>query len=151
MCVSLIEAQFTDDFAYKCALQWRHERDGVLNHQLHDCLLGRLFRRTSKKTSKLCVTGFCVGNSPVTGEFPTQMASNADIVSIWWRHHGKTNWYCCNPITDLHIASIYALALTFVSCSQLYSDHVIKTRVSGWHGSTRAVMCTYTNREFSSQ
>ena len=29
----------------------------------------------------------CVGNSPVTGEFPTQMASNAETVPIWWRHH----------------------------------------------------------------
>ena len=28
-----------------------------------------------------------VGNSPVTGEFPAQMASNAENVSIWWRHH----------------------------------------------------------------
>ena len=27
------------------------------------------------------------GNSPVTGEFPSQMASNAENVSIWWRHH----------------------------------------------------------------
>ena len=26
-------------------------------------------------------------NSPVTGEFPTQMACNAENVSIWWRHH----------------------------------------------------------------
>ena len=25
--------------------------------------------------------------SPRTGEFPTQMASNAENVSIWWRHH----------------------------------------------------------------
>ena len=29
----------------------------------------------------------CVGNSPGTGEFPAQMASNAENVSIWWRHH----------------------------------------------------------------
>ena len=28
------------------------------------------------------------GNSPGTGEFPAQMASNAENVSIWWRHHG---------------------------------------------------------------
>ena len=41
----------------------------------------------SKKTSKLRVTGLCVGNSPMTGEFPAQMASNASNVSIWWRHH----------------------------------------------------------------
>ena len=27
------------------------------------------------------------GNSPGTGEFPAQMASNAENVSIWWRHH----------------------------------------------------------------
>ena len=51
------------------------------------CLLNRLFRRRSKKTSKLRVTGLCVGNSPVTGEFPTERASNAENISIWWRHH----------------------------------------------------------------
>ena len=71
------------------ALQWRHNgRDSVWNHQPHDCLLNCLFRRRSKKTSKLRVTGLCVGNSPGTGEFPAQMASNAENVSIWWRHHG---------------------------------------------------------------
>ena len=46
-----------------------------------------LFRRRSKKTSKLRVTGLCVGNTPLTGEFPTQRASSAESVSIWWRHH----------------------------------------------------------------
>ena len=40
-----------------------------------------------KKTIKLCVTGLCVGNSPGTGEFPAQMASDTENVSIWWRHH----------------------------------------------------------------
>ena len=72
--------------AMNIPLQWRHnERNGVSNHQPHDCLLNRLFRHRWKKTSKLRVTGFCVGNSPVTGEFPAQMASNAEKVSIWWR------------------------------------------------------------------
>ena len=82
---------------YIISLQWRHNgRDSVSNHQPHDCLLNRLFRRRSKKTSKLRVTGLCVGNSPGTGEFPTQMASNAENVSISWRHHGhiyvSVNW-----------------------------------------------------------
>ena len=68
--------------------QWRfNERDGVSNHQPHQCLLNRLFRCRSQKTSKLRVTGLCEGNSPVTGEFPSQRASNAENVSIWWRHH----------------------------------------------------------------
>ena len=40
------------------------------------------------KTSKLRVTGLCAVNSPETGEFPAQMASYAENVSIWWRHHG---------------------------------------------------------------
>ena len=52
-------------------LQWRHNgRDNVSNHQPHDCLPIRLFRRKSKKTAKLRVTGLCAGNSPVIGEFP---------------------------------------------------------------------------------
>ena len=47
------------------SLHWRHNRhDGVSNHQPHDCLLNHLFRRRSKKTSKLRVTGLCVGNLP---------------------------------------------------------------------------------------
>ena len=71
------------------ALLWRHNGcDGVTNHQANDCLPNRLFRRRSKKTSKLRVTGLCAGNSPVTGEFPAQKASDAENVSIWWRHHG---------------------------------------------------------------
>ena len=70
------------------SLRWRHnDHAGVSNHQPHDCLLNRLFRRKSKKTSKLRVTGVCAGNSPGTGEFPAQMASYAENVSIWWRHH----------------------------------------------------------------
>ena len=74
------------------SLRWRHNgRDSVSNHQPHDGFLNRLFRRRSKKTSKLRVTGLCARNSPGTGEFPAQMASNAENVSIWWRHHGNTH------------------------------------------------------------
>ena len=63
--------------------------DGVSNHQPHHCLLNHSFRRRSKKTSKLRVTGLRVGNSPMTGEFLAQRASIAENVSIWWRHHGR--------------------------------------------------------------
>ena len=74
-------------------LQWHHnEPDGVSNHWLYECLLSRLFRPRSKKTSKLCITGLCEGNSPVTGEFPAQRASNVENVSIWWRHRGQTGY-----------------------------------------------------------
>ena len=74
---------------YRVLTLRRHhdERDGVSNHQPHHCLLNRLFGRRFKKTSKLRVTGLCAGNSAVTGEFLAQRSSNAENVSIWWRHH----------------------------------------------------------------
>ena len=63
-------------------LRRRHNGcNSVSNHQPHHCLLNRLFRRRSKKTSKLRVTGLCAGNSPGTSEFPAQMASYAENVS----------------------------------------------------------------------
>ena len=72
------------------ALLWRHNGcDGVSNRQPHHCLLNRSYRHRSKQTSKLRVTGLCAGNSPVTGDFLAQMATGAENVSIWWRHHGR--------------------------------------------------------------
>ena len=71
-------------------LPWRHnEPDGVSNHQPRHCLLNCLFRCRSNKTSKLRVTGLCAENSPGTGEFSAQKASNIENISIWWRHHRK--------------------------------------------------------------
>ena len=73
---------------YVITLRWHHNgRDSVSNHQPHDSLHNRLFRRRSKKTSKLGVTDLFAGNSSGTGVFPAQMASNAENASIWWRHH----------------------------------------------------------------
>ena len=92
-------------------LQWLHnEYDGVLNHQPHDCLLKLLSRRRSKKTPKLRVTGLCEGNSPVTGEFPTQRASNAKNVSIWWSHH-EWVWIKCG-LAWYHITCSTAITTT---------------------------------------
>ena len=69
------------------SLQWRHnDRAIVSNHRRPDCLLDCLFGRRSKKTSKLCVTGLCEGNSPVIGEFPAQGSGKAEMfppLGIW--------------------------------------------------------------------
>ena len=87
-------------------LQWRpNGHDGVSNHQPHHCLLSRLFGRRSKKTSKLRVTGLCAGNSPGTDEFPAQMASNAENVSIWWRHHDLIHIWL-NPFVKVCFTSL---------------------------------------------
>ena len=72
------------------SLRWRHnDQDGVSNHQPHGCLLNRLFRRRSNKTSKLRVTGLCVGNSPGPVNFPhkgpvtRKMFPFDDVIMLW--------------------------------------------------------------------
>ena len=110
-CNTPVTASYVTSFRVQClahvfafSLQWRHnERGSVSNHQRLHCLLNCRFRRRSKKTSKLRVTGLCAGNSPVTGEFPAQKASNAENVSIWWRNH-----VCCNTLCS---AVLYGTAL----------------------------------------
>ena len=63
--VNRIHQSPSDNNAESFSLHWRHnDNDGVSNHQPHGCLFNCLFRRRSKKTSKLRVTGLCVGNSP---------------------------------------------------------------------------------------
>ena len=63
--------------------------------------MGTIASQRSKKTSKFCVTGLCVGNSPGTGEFPAQKASNAENVSIWWRHHEDAVLNCVANMMEL--------------------------------------------------
>ena len=75
------------------------EHDGVSNHKRLDCLLNRLFRCRSKKTSKLRVTGICEGNSPVTGEFPARRASNAEIFPF---DDVIIEWQRCQTYLTLH-------------------------------------------------
>ena len=97
------------------SLRWRHNGcDNVSNHQPHDCLLNRLFRRRSKKTSTLRVTGLCVWNSPATGEFPAQMASNTENVSICWRHHVKSMTFFERPL--------YAIGNNIIIIAQCYTS-----------------------------
>ena len=88
------------------SLQWRHNEGGcVSNHRRLVCLFNSLFRRRSKRTSNLRVTGLCAGNSPVSGEFPAQRASNAENVFIWWRHHVYSAHL--DPASSLHFVVFY--------------------------------------------
>ena len=98
-------------YAIYMSLQWRNNGcDGVSNHQPLACLLNRLFRRRSKKTSKFRVTDLCKGNLLVIGEFPAQMASNAENIAIWWRHIG---W---DAVPFLYVRSTWPLSAFYDSC-----------------------------------
>ena len=63
-----------------------HEHHCVPYHRPFERLLNNLLWSTSKKHQSSALLAVCNGSSPVTGEFPAQMASNAEYVSILWRH-----------------------------------------------------------------
>ena len=107
-----------------------------LNHQRHGCLLNRPSRRRSKKTSKLCVTGLCAGNSWETGEFPTQKASNAGNVSIWWRHHMILN--LCETIN-----SCILIISTKIFIQPPLSNHCFSIFILVW------LSCKYVGQDLS--
>ena len=79
-------------------LQWRHNgRDSISNHQPHGCLLNRLFRRRSKKTSKLRVTGLLCGEFTGDRWIPRtngQLRGNCFhlITSSWTESRYNTIW-----------------------------------------------------------
>ena len=107
-------------------IRWRHNGcNSVSNHQPHHCLLNRLLRRRSKKTSKLRVTGLCAGNSPGTGEFPAQMASYAENVSTWWRHHGRGFKYELQKRSQIH----YSVVIMTVMVSQITGVSIVYSTV----------------------
>ena len=100
------------------------------------------------------------GNSPVTGEFPTQRASNAENVSIWWHHHIRTRFslndvepelsclYCTAAANDialnyytrcgLHIKSTICNIIGVEECGQMqpFNDlpdtKLIKLNTRNW-------------------
>ena len=86
----------------KNSLLWHHNgRKGVSNH--HDCLLNRLFRRRSTKTSKLRVTGLCAGNfhqwhvnSPPKWPITRKMLPFDDVIMI--NQGGCGRRYCQRAI-----------------------------------------------------
>ena len=115
-------------------LQWRHDkRNGVSNHHRLDYLLNRLFRRRSKKTSKLCVTGLCEGNPPVTTGVPSQRTSNMENVSIWWRHHDiwviTSHCFYVGLITHLCTRRV-DWCVFHTTCLLSYPDQYMKTTIT---------------------
>ena len=76
-------------------LHWRdNECDGVSNHKSNDCLLNRIFRRRSKKTSKLRITGRWPVNSPHKGPVTRKMFPFDDVIMIIavWAVIWSTRW-----------------------------------------------------------
>ena len=87
-------------------LRWRHNGcDNIPNHQPHDCLLNRLFRRRSKKTSSSASLAFVweIHRGPVSSpdKWPVtrKIFPFDDVImkcgrrSVSWRCHNT--FHCC--------------------------------------------------------
>ena len=135
-------------------LQWCHnERDGVSNQRRLYYLLNCLFRRRSKKTSELRVTGLCAGNSSVTGEFPGQRVSDGEMVSIWWRHHTHCSFgllvqrfelYCHGHVFSVGLVIWFSGKLGFVLKKKLQIISCSKIKNNSW-----GITLRLHSREFS--
>ena len=86
----------TDTAMLKTSSKHHHYCDVIMSAMANQKPASRLFTQTFIQTQikenikaprhwPLC------GNSPGTGEFSAQMASYAENVSIWWRHHESPN------------------------------------------------------------
>ena len=84
-------ATVSSDTDVEIHVWYRESRDKLTrncwtNHRSFDfCLTASV--DSHQRHIKVCISGLYVGNSSVTGELPAQRASNAEKVSIWWRHH----------------------------------------------------------------
>ena len=114
-------------------IPWRNNGHGsVSNHQPHDCLLNRLFRRRSNKSLNSASLAFVRG-------IQRGPANNAEKVPIWWRHHGITDVHN-TPVTQYILVDIYFVLLprslwfASTSCQHSFTSvtifSIIKFRLS---------------------
>ena len=125
-------------------LRWRQNgRDSVSNHQPRHCLLSLLFGRRSKKTSKLRVTGLCVGNSPGPVNFPhkgpvtRKMFPFDDVImnaesAYPCNHHRKIKmvWIFITLLVEI-VATLWISHEFYINISTIHST-IHQTIVEAW-------------------
>ena len=75
-----IDCYLCCDFRVHCSIfHYRAVIMGAMTSRIttHMIVYSTVYSGSDQRTSKLRVTGLCERNSPVTGEFPAQMVSNA--------------------------------------------------------------------------
>ena len=146
--------------SYIMSLRWRHNgHDGVSYHLPHDCFLNRLFRRRSNKTSKLCVTGLCAGNSPGTGEFPhkgpvTRKMFSFDDVIMWKKQLGVSRWdyepcnWCVIHKRKFKSQFLFHILSTFIKsgCSPAFINSTYWYTLRVCHTFWKSTMLTHWNQ-----
>ena len=79
--------QFTEDQGYEAATE-THYNDVIMSTMASQItsltiVYSTVYSGTNQRKHQ--------SSASLAGEFPTQMASNAEYVSIWWRHHGVSS------------------------------------------------------------
>ena len=92
-----------------CITMVSQEHRGVSNHWQFICYFNNLFKLTSQKTSKLCITGPLWWESTITGGFLSQRASNMESISILWCQHVGDSWvhFTIDKSTFMEISIIW--------------------------------------------
>ena len=115
-------------------------RDCVSKHQARDCLLNRLFRRSSKKTPKLRVTGLCERvhrwpvNSPHKGTVTRKMFSFDDVIMKYLSEV---------LLGDLALAGLVIHVEVFPENGSVLHHPVLEPRYDlFWHHVARFVLCS---------
>ena len=87
-----------------------------------------------RKHQSSALLAICAGNAPGTGEFPAQMASNAENASIWWRHHVFRNGVAIIililillPLTSITLSKQWCIFKIFIT--QLIIWHMMYTQM----------------------
>ena len=103
----------TQQWQRQNTLHWRHnDHDGVSNHQPHDCLLNRLFRRRSKKHQSSASLAFVWGihrwpvNSPHKRPVTRKTFPFDDVIMICT--HWTYKWY---PLSHSQRSGVECLSL----------------------------------------
>ena len=100
-------------------------------------------RRRSLKISKLRVTGVWAGNSPVK-----QRASNAENVSIWWRHHISIASYAKN-LLQITIYCKIEIEWTNVMLGILRNTSNVTLAISSDYGCSTAFLASVSTKNLS--
>ena len=126
-----------------CTLQWRHnERHWVSNHRHFDCILIACSGADQRIHQHSALLAF------VTGEFPAQKASNAENVSIWWRHQAQLEWrkfyvFCISGkrMPNSGCALLNILSICYNSCAVGIHWWLGTSRCHGISGNDNRIQC----------
>ena len=103
-----------------------HECQGISNHWQLYCLFNIFIRPTLKKTSKLCISGLLWGESNNDWWIPLKNSSNAESVSMSWRHHAMVVG-TAPDMRHIHLEHIKSK----ISASTIFVSHSIAMWYSG--------------------